>query len=326
LYNGTASIFNVLTIPQENPSMKNWLKWFLRILLLLVGLALSLVLVAAGAYSLSNRTNGTIVSSGEKRAYLLYVPESYDPSNPTPLVISIHGYLDWPAHQMKMSHWNTLAEEYGFIAVYPSGTGFPKHWRISTAAGSDSNPEVVFIADLIEKLAGEYNIDPDRIYANGLSNGGGMSFLLACSLSEQIAAVGMVSGAYLLPWSECQGQPVPAVIFHGTADPIVPYLGGPSRSFDLPFPVIPTWVETLARHNGCSEEAIDLPPSGAASGIRYGNCTAQADVVFYTITGGGHSWPGGEPLPEFIAGETNQDIDATRLMWEFFQEHPLQRK
>jgi polyhydroxybutyrate depolymerase len=312
---------------EEESSMKKWLTWLLRILLLLLGLAATLVLVAAGAYLVSNRTNGTIVTSGEKRSYILYVPESYDPSTPTPLVISIHGYVEWPAHQMQLSGWNDLADEYGFLVVYPSGTGFPKRWRTRTASVDDPNPEVVFISDLINKLEGEYNIDPERIYANGLSNGGGMSFVLACSLSERIAAVGLVAGAYLLPWNECQGErPVPAVVFHGTADPIVPYLGGPSSSFDIPFPNIPDWVATLAQHNGCGGEAIQLPPSGAVSGVQYSTCAGRADVVFYTITGGGHSWPGGKPLPEFIAGETSQDIDATRVMWTFFQEHPMQEK
>jgi polyhydroxybutyrate depolymerase len=255
------------------------------------------------------------------------VPESYDPSTPTPLIISIHGYVEWPAHQMQLTHWNDLAEEYGFIVVYPSGTKFPKRWRASLASGTDPNPDVTFISDLIEKLEGEYNIDPNRIYANGLSNGAGMSFLLACSLSEQIAAIGTVAGAYALPWSEClASRPVPAIVFHGTADPIVPYLGRAADEEHYAFPAIPDWVEALARRNGCSHEAIELPPSGAVSGVQYGNCTAQADVVFYTIMGGGHSWPGGEPLPEFIAGNTSQDIDATRVMWKFFQEHPLQRK
>jgi polyhydroxybutyrate depolymerase len=304
--------------------MKKWLKWLLGSVLALLAVAVLLVLVMAGVYLISNRTNGQIVSSGERRSYYLYVPDSYDPATPTPLVISIHGYMEWPRHQMQLSGWNELADEHGFIVVYPSGTGFPKHWRASSLAGSEPNPEVVFIRDLIATLESEYNIDPKRIYTNGLSNGGGMSFLLSCALSDRIAAVGLVAGAYLLPWSECQNErPVPAVVFHGTADPVVPYPGGPSRSFDVPFPDIAGWVETLAVHNGCSPEASPLPTSGAVSGARYTDCSGQAEVIFYSIEGGGHTWPGGEPLPEFITGSTNMDIDATQVMWDFFQAHPL---
>lgn len=306
--------------------MKKWIKWIIRIPLILLGLAASLALIAAVAYLLSNHTNGSIVSSGQKRSYLLYVPKTYDPATPTPLVISIHGYGEWPAHQMQISHWNDLAEQYGFIVVYPSGTQFPLRWRTRGEPGSDTDPmlDVTFISDLIEKLESEYNVDTARIYANGLSNGGGLSFVLSCKLSERIAAIGTVSGAYMLPWSECHpSRPMPTIVFHGTADPIVPYQGGPSRAFDLPFPSIPEWIDALAQHNGCTGAPLEIPASGEVSGIQYRNCTLNADVIFYTIADGGHSWPGGEPMPEFIVGHTTQDIDATRVMWDFFQQHPM---
>jgi polyhydroxybutyrate depolymerase len=296
----------------------------LRIPLIVLGLAASAALIMIAAYLVLDRTNGTIVSAGEKRAYLLYVPDSYDPSRPTPLVISIHGFSEWPAHQAQMTHWNDLAEEYGSIVVYPSGTGFPKRWRARVEPGSAAMPDVTFISDLIKKLESEYNIDPARIYANGLSNGGGMSVLLACELSGRIAAIGTVAGAYSFAWSECPpSRPVPVIVFHGTADPIVSYLGEPSRDPNVPLPDIPVWVESLARRNGCSEKPVEIPAHGEVSGIRYGNCTQHAEVIFYTIAGGGHSWPGGEPLPKWLVGHTTKDIDATRVMWEFFQEHPL---
>jgi polyhydroxybutyrate depolymerase len=300
-------------------------KLFIRLILIVLGVPVLLVLIAAAAYLLANRTNGTLESSGETRRYLLYVPESYDPATPTPLVISIHGYAEWPAHQMQISRWNELADQEGFIVVYPMGTDFPLRWRAYGSAGSENDPmlEVSFISALIDQLSSEYNIDPRRIYANGLSNGGGMSFTLACLLSERIAAVGGVSGAYLLPWKACNPERmVPAVIFHGTGDEIVPYLGGPSHAFDIPFPNIPEWVDALAQHNGCTGEAIELPANEGVSGIQYTDCTA--DVVFYTIAGGGHSWPGGEPIPEWIVGYTSQDIDASAVMWEFFTLHPME--
>ena len=307
--------------------MKTWIKWMFRILLALLGLAAGLILLTASLYLLSDRTNGSLVTSaGEKRSYLLYVPETYNASKPTPLVITIHGFMQWPANQMHVSRWNELADEYGFIVVYPSGTGFPKRWRTNGAAGSNTDPalEIAFFSDLITQLEREYNIDPTRIYANGLSNGGGMSFALSCMLSDQIAAIGSVAGAYLLPWERCQpSRPVPAIIFHGTADPVVPYEGGPSRDFDIPFPAIPEWVAALAKRNGCQGTPIDLPANGSVNGVKYTGCT---EVVFYTIAGGGHSWPGGNPLPKWIVGITSHDIDATRTMWEFFQQHPLLEK
>lgn len=300
------------------------MKWLLRLAAGIIGTALLLAVLLAAAFLTANRTNGTLVSGGEKRAYLLYVPESYNPARPAPLVISIQGFAEWPAHQAQISRWNRLADEQGIIMVYPSGTGFPLRWRTFGKSASDTDPrqDIQFISDLIDRLEREYNIDPARIYANGLSNGGGMSFVLSCELSDRIAAVGMVAGAYMYPWESCQpARPVPAVLFHGTADPVVPYLGGPSHSFDLPFPSIPEWAAEYARRNGCAASPQEIAPTGAVRGLRWKDCAA--DVVFFTIDGGGHTWPGGEPLPEFITGPTSPDIDATRVMWEFFSAHPL---
>lgn len=275
-------------------------------------------------YTFSNRANNQLISSGETRRYLLYVPERYDPSIPVPLVISIHGYASWPANQRDTSRWNELADREGFIVVYPSGTEYPKRWQSFPRSADLPSKDVRFIADLIDTLESQYNIDPTRIYANGLSNGGGMSFLLGCELSDRITAIGGVAGAYLLPMESCQpDRAVPMIVFHGTADPIVPFNGGPSKMFDIPFPNIPDWVESRANLNGCDLAPIELPAQGDTTGVRYTGCADNAAVIFYTITGGGHTWPGGLALPESITGYTTTDISASELMWEFFQRYTL---
>lgn len=296
----------------------------IRFLLLLIGLLTALILVGVVAYRLANRTNGVLISSGEERAYLLYVPERYDPATATPLVITFHGFVQWPAQQMQLSGWNELADQYGFIVVYPSGTGFPLRWRTGGPSGGDGGPapDVTFTSDLIDQLHADYNVDPTRIYANGMSNGAGMTFVLTCELSDRIAAAGLVAGAYVYRWDQCQlGRPVPAVVFHGTADPIVPFEGGRMNRFDVAFPSIPQWVETLARRNGCDEIPGNLRATGDVSGVQFANC--DASVVFYTISGGGHTWPGGEPLPRRLTGDTTQELSATQVMWDFFLQHPL---
>ena len=295
-------------------------------ILAILGLLALIALIVAVVFSQLDKTNGKIVSSGQNRTYLLHVPASVDPAKPMPLVISIHGFAEWPAHQMRISGWNDLADEYGFLVVYPSGTGFPRRWRAGGQAVDSGDPmlDVIFISDLIDELEREYNIDPARVYANGLSNGGGMSYLLGCKLSERIAAVGSVSGAYVFPLADCKpSRLVPMIAFHGTADPIVPYQGGPSRDFNLPFPVIPEWMAARAELNGCAGAPSALPGSGEASGVRYSSCAQGADVVFYSIQGGGHAWPGGEPMPKWIVGHTTQDINATRTMWEFFRQFSI---
>jgi polyhydroxybutyrate depolymerase len=297
-------------------------KGFLAIVLVILALLVAGAVAIAVIFIRLDKTNGEIVSSGEKRTYLLFVPTTYDSTKPSPLVISMHGLVEWPAHQMQISHWNDLAQEYGFLVVYPEGTGFPRRWRAS--GSGDATADVRFISDLIDKLGQEYNVDRRRVYTNGLSNGGGMSFLLGCVLADRIAAVGSVSGAYLYPLQDCHpSRPVPMIAFHGTADPIVPYFGGRAMDRGFRMPVIPDWMAARAALNGCGAAPANLPVSGQASGIRYSGCSQGADVVFYTIDGGGHSWPGGDPLPEWIVGTTTQDVDATRVMWEFFRRYSI---
>ncbi len=301
------------------------LKTILIVLASLAGVAVLIVIVVAVSFMVANKTSGSLISSGEKRQYLLYVPSTYDTSKPTPLIISIHGFAEWPAHQAQISLWNDLSEEQGFIVVYPSGTDFPKHWRTTGLTSTPDDPalDVQFISDLIDLLETQYNIDPARIYANGLSNGGGMSYLLACELSDRIAAIGSVAGAYTYPLDRCNpSRPVPMIAFHGDADPIVPYLGGPSRSFEIPFPAVPVWMQGWADRNQC-QTTTPIPQDGEISGSAWTDCSQNADVTFYSIAGGGHSWPGGEPIPEWIVGKTSQAIDATRVMWQFFEQHPL---
>lgn len=298
------------------------IKKFLKILFLTFSVLAVIVLVLAVIiFVIINQQDGEVITSGEARKYLLHVPEGYDPAVPTPLVISIHGFAEWPAHQMKLSRWNELADEENFIVVYPRGSDFPLRWR--TNGFGDSTLDVQFIADLISQLQQEYNIDPQRIYANGLSNGGGMSFQLACKLSDRIAAFGGVSGAYVLSWQDCNPEgPVPAILFHGTTDPIVPFEGGPSDSFDVPFPNITKWVQVMAEKNGCDRIPKTIPTQGEVSGYHFTDCDQNADVDYYIIDGGGHSWPGGDPLPRWIVGHTSDDIHTTQTMWKFFKSHP----
>ena len=120
------------------------------------------------------------------------MPKSYDPAKPTPLVISLHGAGMWGAAQMDMSRWNAVADARVHRRV-PVGRGAAGREPGTWAQGGEVRRDVRFISDLIDTLQAPYNIDPSRIYADGLSNGGGMSFVLSCTLSDRIAAVGMVA-------------------------------------------------------------------------------------------------------------------------------------
>ena len=275
----------------------------------------------AARYFAVNRSGGTIVSAGETREYTLHVPPGYDAHRPTPLVISIHGASIWPAAQQALSQWDRVADREGFIVLYPSGhTGSgPPHFDAE---------DVTFIADLIDSVERTHNIDRSRIYANGLSNGGGLSFLLSCTMPDRIAAVGLVAAAHLFAPSLCKDlRPVPMIAFHGTADNDTPYAGGKSgKSWILPmrFPSIPAVTAGWAKRNQCAPTPVESRVASDVTRLEYTQCVTNAPAVLYTIHGGGHTWPGGDAayLPEWFVGKTTQSIDASSLMWDFFSTHP----
>jgi polyhydroxybutyrate depolymerase len=274
----------------------------------------------------------TVVSSELERCYHLYVPRGYDPSEPVPVVLSLHGFLSNPNSHGQISLWHKLADREGFLVVYPEGTSFPQRWNAHshwTAAGVD---DVQFFRDILDDVSAVAAVDRSRVYVNGLSNGGGMTARIGCEASDEAAAIGTVAGA-VVDMEHCSpSRPVPLMAFHGTDDPIVPYEGGPPRGEALQQGAELTgappallgaadWTADWAERNGCAPAARVLPPQGDARGIRYTECDAGAEAIFYTIDGGGHTWPGGTPIP--IVGKTSRDIDATEEMWKFFQEFHL---
>jgi hypothetical protein len=137
----------------------------------------------------------------------------------------------------------------------------------------------------------------------------------------------MVGAAHLLPWSWCADhRPVPMIAFHGAADGAAPYDGGPSWVSSRPFASIAGWTALWARRNGCAANAIESAVALDVTRIEYPDCADHASVVLYRIEGGGHTWPGGGPLPEWFVGRTSTSIDATAVLWRFFREHPLPGK
>ncbi len=158
----------------------------------------------------------------------------------------------------------------------------------------------------------ELSIDPARIYATGISNGGGMANRLACDMADIVAAIAPVSGAYL-SWQDCSpSRPVPVVAFHGTADQIVPYDG-----LGRTMPPIRGWAAAWAGRNDCSTTPTVTLQNGEVMGETWGDCSAE--VVLYTIEGRGHSWPGSGLVPGLDVA--TRDIVATDVIWEFFAAH-----
>lgn len=311
-------------------------KIVIRAVLILIGLPIVLGLILVGFFysvfyfpNWTRATSGTIVSSGEKRHYVLYLPKSYDRAKPMPLVITLHTSMSWDSSAMAISRWNPVADENGFIVVYPEGTGFgPKSWEMEGSETPSRMPDVIFISELIDKLEASYNIDKTRVYANGMSNGGGMAFVLSCTLSNRIAAVGLVSAGLDPGWDWCKDhRPVPVIAFHGTADPVCLYNGGYSKLAGGTFPSVQGFMANWSRRNQCGPNPIESAVAGDVTRFEYTNCADNADVVLYTVKGEGHQWPGGKRLAaEWMLGRYSHSIDATSQMWAFFREHQLTRK
>ncbi len=222
----------------------------------------------------------------------------------------MHAGATWPAQQMHLTHWNRLADEQGFIVVYPAGTpqflGVARIWNTFNAAAALER-DIRFIADLIDTLQSAYTIDSTRIYANGISNGGGMAYVLSCTMAGRIAAVGMVAPAQALPADWCRStRPTPVIAFHGTADPMVPYAGGPLGDPFNPvkpvFPAIRDFMASWAARNGCGETPAESTVAPDVSRLEYTGCEGDAAVVLNTIQNGGHTWPPRETNAGVVRG------------------------
>jgi polyhydroxybutyrate depolymerase len=226
------------------------------------------------------------------------------------LVLALHGGLSTPGAFESLTGFDAGADDRGVLVAYPEG------WLTTWNAGDCCGPakwsntdDVRFLTKLIDKLVGTGLVDPGRVYATGFSNGAGMAYRLACESSRRLAAIGVVEGALV---TDCNpDRQVSVIIFHGTADPIVPFNGGGTRNTptDLrPFPpvsfAVDFWRKTdglgatsegrAAKLNGQAPGSISCASTGTGKGPEVALCTVRA---------GGHAWSG------------------TDLQWQFFMAH-----
>lgn len=266
---------------------------------------------------------------GLARVYRVHVHPNYDPQQPTPLVLALHG----AAMNGQMMGWfsglDRTSDRAGFIVAYPDGTG--KDPLLTWNAGwFDSKvnhvDDVEFIRRLLDDLGQLVRLDEKRIYACGMSNGGMMAYRLAAELSDRIAAIAPVAGTLAI--AECQPQrPVPVIHFHGTEDKIVPYRAEKGTLTSLMgVQGVDESIRTWVALNGCQEtpivETLSRPDDElAVTRTIYRGGKEGAEVVLVAIAGGGHTWPGKTP-PVALLGKSALTISANDLMWDFFQRHP----
>ena len=247
----------------------------------------------------------TIQTPDGERSYRLHIPTGYNNRRPAPLVLNFHGYAKSAEQQEAYSGLVPLSDSRGFILVTPEGGGHPAGWDIVGVYNDDGTDDVLFVGNLVAHLSDVLCIDQKRIFATGHSNGAEMASQLACQAPELIAAVAPVSGAV---YQGCNGSGVPMIAFQGTADWNVLY----EWSADA--------VHEWAAHNGCEQSPASTFSDVHIERLSWPGCTG-GDVVFYIIEDGGHTWPGADPALGGI-GSTTTGIDASLLMWQFFQAHP----
>jgi polyhydroxybutyrate depolymerase len=261
-----------------------------------------------------------------KRNYRLHIPHSYDSRQPTALVLAFHGRLGTGKEMEKQTNLSDLAEKQGFIVVYPNGVGHS--WNAGHGIGKAEArgvDDVKFTMMLIDSLCQTRNIDRNRVYATGFSNGATFVHRLACELSEKIAAIAAVAGT-IAPkiGRNCHPKkPVGVLQIHGTADSIVPWEGGLTKAGGLVESVAATIAGWVAR-NACAAKAEVVDMGGGVIRESYSPCRKGTMVILYRIDGGGHTWPGGyQYLPKKVIGEIDRPWDAIQAIWGFFMKHAI---
>lgn len=257
-------------------------------------LTASILFLAANLFG----QTGSFVSGGQTRTFYAHVPSGLQ--NP-PLVISMHGMGGNGSQQRQMSRFDQLANRENFVVVYPDGIN--SQWDIS------GSTDVNFLLALIDTMHARHGIDRNRVYATGFSMGGMMSYKLACSAADKIAAIGPVAGYPLggMIGRTCSpARPVPIIHIHGSIDNVVSFPGLASY--------ISQWVEK----NGCPGTAqITQPypeskPSSKVKKEYYGVCNQESEIIVLTVEGMDHAYPG---------SFGSSDINASEEIWAFFKTH-----
>lgn len=282
--------------------------------------------IFVGFYSVAqNQTTkiDSILSEGIQRTYRLYIPKSYEVTKASSLVVDLHGYTSNAEQEQYYSNFKSIADTANFFVVYPNGTKVGGTGDQFWNAGLTSFPnDVNFISELIDKIAANYTIDVNSVYACGMSNGGFMSHTLACALNNKIAAIASVTGSmFVSQYGTCvPGRVVPVMQIHGTADNTVPYNGNSSMV------AIDTLMNFWMKHNQCNPVPIidsvpDINKTDKCHAVHYvyKNGSKGSTCELYKIIDGAHSWPG---APIDIA-VTNHDFNASEKIWQFFRKYKL---
>lgn len=270
---------------------------------------------------------------------MVHFPPNFDTSTQRPLVLNLHGGSGNMMNAQGFSMLNPVSDENNFIVAWPQGYGIAPpgfSWADgrNTSADQAGIDDVGFIDILIDTLTSRYNVDTSKIFICGFSNGGFMVQRIACELPNKFAAMASLGASMdTVLFQNCNPiKPVPFAFFNGTADPAMPYNGGPMQN-PLVTPVVPVDSAVLfwVSHNNCQTTAPTyyFPDSfvndeSTAELMEFHECDCDASVRFYKLINGGHTWPGVFVASQAeVLGNTNRDINASVELWDFFNSHTL---
>lgn len=278
----------------------------------------------------------SLLHDGRKRTLRIYLPPGH--SEPLPVVLVLHGGggtgggMEW----LTRRGFNRIADRDGAIVVYPDGIdhGWNDGRGANRSAADAAVDDAGFLRALPAQLASLHPVDRARLYVTGISNGGMMSYRLACDAAEVFAAAAPVAANMAV---ELDGRCHPArarplLIMNGVDDPIMPWHGGLIRVLWMTRGTVLSSEESAARwlsldHCGALEPQAVIeadPADGTSAAPRSARCADGGEVRLYEIRGGGHTWPRGEPyLTPRIVGRVSRALDANETIWAFFRAHAL---
>lgn len=273
-----------------------------------------------GASSLEPGAHDQLVleHDGIERIYDVYVPQAHNGTDPTPLVLNFHGWTSNSMDQEVFSQFEAVADAAGVVTVYPQGVDFS--WNAGLCCGTamqDAVDDIGFVRSLVATLGETLCIDERRTYATGMSNGGFLSYRLACEASDLFAAIAPVAAVLGVDPESCNPErPVPAIHFHGTEDELVLYNGNAA----IEAPSVPETIRGWSERNGCAPEGAVTLEADPVTCETWSGCEDSGAVVLCTAEGVGHCWPG---QPECPFGESTTAVNASEMMVEFFADHPM---
>ena len=290
------------------------------------------VLLEPGRHSME------IEVDGRERKFVFITPTNFKPGQPLPLIFFLHGAGGTATQASRTYGWAEKAHKENFFAIFPEGLPArpdeegsfvlnPHIWR----DGREGLPvngvnDVHFFEVLLGQLQSTLPIDPHRIYVTGFSNGAGMTFTLGSLFSNRIAAIAPVSSTSYADVKSL-ARPLPVYYLVGTADPLVLFNGGTSKT---PWgkthtqPPVQNSVDEWAQQDGCPPAPQVISDSGGVRVMRYGSGHDNSEILFTVVDGNGHHWPGtAEPLPKMISGPSLDPFNATDRIWDFFKAHPM---